>query len=47
MNMFDAGQKLAQARGWTFNWRLVQLPGVGHDGQKMLAAKQAADALAP
>ncbi len=47
MNMFDAGQKLAQARRWTFNWRLVQLPGVGHDDQKMLAAKQAADALAP
>ena len=47
LNVFDAGQKLAQARGWTFNWRLVQLPGVGHDGQKMLAAKQAADALAP
>jgi dienelactone hydrolase len=47
MNMFDAGQKLAQARGWSFNWRLVQLPGVGHDGQKMLAAEQAADALVP
>jgi pimeloyl-ACP methyl ester carboxylesterase len=47
MNMFDAGQKLAQTRGWTFNWRLVRLPGVGHDGEKMLAAKQAADALAP
>ncbi len=47
LNVFGAGQKLAQARGWTFNWRLVQLPGVGHDAQKMLGAKQAADALAP
>jgi pimeloyl-ACP methyl ester carboxylesterase len=47
LNVFGAGQKLAQARGWAFNWRLVQLPGVGHDAQKMLAAPQAADALAP
>jgi len=47
LNVFGTGQKLAQTRGWTFNWRLVQLPGVGHDAQKMLAAPQAADALAP
>jgi pimeloyl-ACP methyl ester carboxylesterase len=47
MNVFAAAQKLAQARGWTFNWRLVELPGVGHDAQKMLAAPQASDALAP
>jgi pimeloyl-ACP methyl ester carboxylesterase len=47
LNVFGAGQKLAQSRGWTFNWRLVQLPGVGHDAQKMLAAPQAFDALQP
>jgi hypothetical protein len=47
LNVFAAGQKLAQRRGWTFNWRLVQVPGVGHDGEKMLAAPQAAAALAP
>lgn len=47
LNVFAAGQKLAQARGWSFNWRLVQLPGVGHDGQKMLAAPEAFDALQP
>jgi pimeloyl-ACP methyl ester carboxylesterase len=47
LNVFGAGQKLAQARGWSFNWRLVQLPGVGHDGQKMLAAPEAFDALQP
>ena len=47
LNVFDEGQKLAQARGWTFKWRLVQLPGVGHDGQKMLAARQAFGALSP
>ena len=47
LNVFEAGRKLAQHRGWTFNWRLVQLPGVGHDGEKMLAARQAFDALQP
>jgi len=47
LNVFAAGQKLAQDRAWTFNWRLVRLPGVGHDGQKMLAAEQAFEALRP
>ena len=26
LNVFGTGQKLAQARGWTFNWRLVHCP---------------------
>jgi hypothetical protein len=47
LNVFKAARTLAQARGWTFNWRLVELPGVGHDAQKMLAAQQASDALTP
>ena len=47
MNTFNAGKTLAQARGWTFNWRLIELPGVGHDAREMFAAKQASDALAP
>ena len=47
MNVFDAARKLAQARGWAFNWRLVELPGVGHSASKMFAAPQASDALAP
>jgi pimeloyl-ACP methyl ester carboxylesterase len=47
LNLFKAAETLAQARGWTFNWRLVELPGVGHDGQKMLAAQQASEALTP
>ncbi len=47
LNVFKAAKTLAQTRGWTFNWRLVELPGVGHDGQKMLAAQQASDALTP
>lgn len=47
VNVFNAGRALAQERGWTFNWRLVELPGVGHSAQKMFAAPQLADALAP
>ena len=35
------------ARGWKFNWRLVELPGVGHNARKMFSAPQAAEALSP
>jgi dienelactone hydrolase len=47
VNVFDAGRALAQDRDWTFNWRLLELPGVGHNAPKMFAAPQASDALAP
>ena len=47
VNVFHAARKLAQERGWAFNWRLVELPGVGHSASKMFAAPQASDALAP
>ena len=46
-NAFSTGKALAQARGWPFNWRLVELPGVGHNARKMFAAPQASEALAP
>jgi dienelactone hydrolase len=44
---FNAARTLAQSRGWTLNWRLVELPGVGHSAQKMFSAKEASDALSP
>lgn len=47
LNTFNAARSLAQARGFPFNWRLLELPGVGHDARKMLAAPQAAEALTP
>ena len=47
VNVFHAARKLAQERGWAFNWRLVELPGIGHNALKMFAAPQASDALAP
>ena len=45
LNVFNAAKTLAQARGWTFNWRLVELPGVGHNVRK--SAPQASEALSP
>jgi pimeloyl-ACP methyl ester carboxylesterase len=47
LNAFNAARALAQTRGFTFNWRLIELPGVGHDARKMLSAPQAAEALTP
>ena len=42
---FELGRKLAQERSWTFNWRKVEAPGVGHDGAGMFAAPELEDAL--
>jgi hypothetical protein len=47
LNAFNGAKTLAQARGWPFNWRLVELPGVGHSARKMFSAPQASEALAP
>lgn len=47
LNVFNTAKTLAQARGWRFNWRLVELPGVGHNARKMFAAPQASEALSP
>lgn len=42
---FAAAQKLAQERGWAFNWRKVETPGIAHEGAFMFAAKEAGEAL--
>lgn len=42
---YAAAQKLASERGWRFNWRKVETPGVGHDAACMFAAREAADAV--
>lgn len=42
---FVAAQKLAKERGWAFNWRKVETPGIAHDAAFMFAAKEAGDAL--
>lgn len=42
---FALGAKLAKERGWTFNWRKVETPGIEHDAAMMFAAKEVEDAL--
>jgi pimeloyl-ACP methyl ester carboxylesterase len=42
---FEFAQKLARERGWAFNWRKVETPGIGHEAAFMFAAKEVEDAL--
>jgi alpha-beta hydrolase superfamily lysophospholipase len=44
-NFFKAGQALAKEKGWKFNWRLVTVPGIGHDGAGMFASSRIKQAL--
>lgn len=41
---FRAAQALAAERGWPFNWRLAEVPGVGHSAARMFASTEAANA---
>lgn len=42
---FAAAERLARERGWPFNWRKVETPGIDHDGARMFAAPEVAEAL--
>lgn len=44
-NCFRLAQDLARAKGWEFNWRLVEAPGIGHDGKAMFQHERCAEAL--
>jgi hypothetical protein len=44
-NTFRAAQAVAQAHGWSCNWRLAEVPGVGHNARTMFASAQALAAL--
>jgi hypothetical protein len=44
-NCFKMGQELAKQKGWSFNWRLVEAPGVAHDGKGMLDHPNVVEAL--
>lgn len=46
-NVYRSAQKLAKDRGWEFNWRLIEVPGVGHSASRMFRSEQAIAALAP
>lgn len=42
---FAAAERLARERGWPFHWRKVETPGIDHDGARMFAAPEVAEAL--
>ena len=44
-NCYAFAKALAQQKGWPFNWRKVETPGIGHDAAFMFAAKEVEDAL--
>lgn len=44
-NFFATMKALAARRGWPFNWRLVETPGIAHSGSRMFSAKEVGDAL--
>jgi hypothetical protein len=46
LNAFAAARKAAGSLGAPFGWRLVELPGVGHNAAKMFSSRQAFEALA-
>src|SRR5262249_47793189 len=43
--VFATARSIAKQSGWTFNWRLIEVPGVGHSSRDMLNSPQALDAL--
>jgi dienelactone hydrolase len=45
ITVFRTAQAIARDRGWTFNWRLVQVGGVGHSSQQMFSSDEAFRAL--
>jgi len=44
-NVFRTAQQLARDRGWTFNWRLVEVPEVGHSARRMFGSAEALAAM--
>src|SRR5262245_13469800 len=47
LNIYKQAEALATSHHWAFNWRLVELPGVGHSAAKMFSSPQARAALRP
>jgi pimeloyl-ACP methyl ester carboxylesterase len=44
-NVFRDAELTARSHGWAFNWRVAEVPGVGHDAAHMFASDQALAAL--
>jgi hypothetical protein len=47
LNTFAMARQEARARGFAFNWRLVEVPGVGHNAGRMYSSPQALEAIRP
>ncbi|PWT87298.1 MAG: hypothetical protein C5B56_10700 [Proteobacteria bacterium] len=47
LNIYKQSKMVAESHQWAFNWRLVELPGVGHSAAKMFSSSQALAALRP
>lgn len=45
LHAFQAARAAAESRGWAFGWRLVEVPGVGHDAPRMFASPEALEAV--
>lgn len=45
LNVFEAARRVAQARGWPFNWRLVTAEGIAHEGGRMMRSPEMLDAM--
>jgi poly(3-hydroxybutyrate) depolymerase len=44
-NIFNLAQQTAHEKNWEFNWKLVEVPQVGHSSSKMLQANELLHAL--
>jgi pimeloyl-ACP methyl ester carboxylesterase len=42
---FHAAERIAKRNGWAFGWKLIEVPGVGHDAAAMFGSPQAVEAL--
>lgn len=47
VNIFRSAESLARAKGWAFNWRLIEVPDVGHNARRMYGGPEAIAAFAP
>lgn len=43
--VFEAARGFARDRDWAFRWRLVEAPGIGHQGGEMMRSDEMLDAL--
>jgi pimeloyl-ACP methyl ester carboxylesterase len=45
LNAYEAAKKMAESKGWEFNWDLVTAPGIGHTASGMLQSTALREAI--